>query len=237
MTVAKDFENIVQKALARWDEARGFEARGELRHAFWAYSKGIGYFLSYLRLTDRRHLVPVHHAMGTMCREIVRVAELRGSTREAVDHARMGLAATHLAAPSVGRPAKVRQLLRTPAGESMVHRVIGGDAPPLTVAALVTAAAESRLMLADLLRRHPGRQPADRWTIGTGERVSYPAYLTRYRRAVLPSCAGMDETTEMRQLAVEAVLTYDELCRSQHGSESAVRRATETLARIEGVVL
>jgi hypothetical protein len=235
--MARDVEHLVQQALTRWEAARKFEARGDLRHAFWAYSKGIGALLSYLRLTDRSRLVPVHHAMGTMCREIVSVAVRRGSTQEALQHARMGLAATHFAAPSASRPEQVRQLLQAPTGDPMFQRVIGGQGPPLTAPALLTAAAESRLMLAGLLHTHPGRQAGDRWTIGTGARVSYPAYLTRYRWAVLPSCTGMDDAAEMRQLAVEAVLIYDELCRSGHGPESSVRRAVETLARVEGVGL
>jgi hypothetical protein len=45
----------------------------------------------------------------------------------------------------------------------------------------------------------------------------------------------LDIDAEMRQLATEGVLMYDELCRSERGFESSRRRAVETLARIDGV--
>jgi hypothetical protein len=239
VTRRRDLEHVVQKALACWAKARALDAQGRTVRATATYTKGFATFLSFLHRTDRSDLVPVYHAFGMISVEIAMRLDPAASGRTATEYARVALAASHFADPAAGEPPRIRNVLRDEAAEPLFQLVLGGgEQPPLRAATLIGGAAEARILLAELLRKYRSQpEPGGpRWPIGSGGKpTTYLQHQKRYRRAILPSCLSMDIDAEMRQLATEGVLMYDELCRSERGFESSCRRAVETLARIDGV--
>ncbi|WP_028924098.1 hypothetical protein [Pseudonocardia acaciae] len=235
--MGRDVEHLVQKALGKWEKARAMGERGNLAFAGVLYTRAIGRFVSYFQLTPHANVVPAYHALASMGCEAAMMFDHRGDGELAIQFARAGLAASHLADPAKGEPARIRNALRDEATRPMHQYVLTDARPPLRPATLIGGAAQARALLAGILRKYPGlpEPTSPRWPIGSGGRVSYLQDQKRYLRAVLPSCVGLDNDAEMRTLATEAVLIYDELCQSEGGFESASRRAVATLARIDGL--
>lgn len=233
----------LQAALSSWDVARNQLAMGQRLRAGLTYQDGINHLLTCISLTrtaDERttassrpdDLMPVYHAMGAMGREAVPVMEQTNATTPVRFHARMTLAAAHLADPVEGRPELIKEALAAEAG-SVPRLDLNGDGP-LSAETRIAGAAQARLLVARLMVDRPGlRWEADPpWLVGSGGPLSFGRERKRFRQAVLPSCAGMTPDEEMRQLAQESVLMYTELCRAAPGYESDRNRAEEILATI-----
>jgi hypothetical protein len=103
----------LQAALSCWDSARNQAATGQRARAGRAYEEGLRHFLWCVNLTwsaGQRSapmprpddLMPVCHAMGAMGREGVPLLERSYAMRSALHHARIALAASHLADPAGG---------------------------------------------------------------------------------------------------------------------------------------
>ncbi|HEY0500942.1 MAG TPA: hypothetical protein VGD48_34720 [Kutzneria sp.] len=230
--MARNVEQTAQRALAYWEKARASDNRVA---APVLYTRGLGCFLSYLHLTDRADVVPTQHAFAAMWREAATMLDRNGVAQRAVEYARAGLAVAHVADPTAGEIERVRSAVET-GSSGRVQRVLGEHGRPLTAAMLIGAGAEARALLACLLWKHH-LPSGDRWVVGRDGRASYWQDQKRLQRAVLPSCVGMSRTAEMRQLATEAVLIYEELCRVEQDFENPLRQAVTTLARIDGVPL
>lgn len=233
----------LRAALACWEVARNQLETGQLLRAGLTYQDGINYMLtcvSLTRLAGERtavspqpdDLMPVYHAMGAMGREGVFVMAQVNATTPVRFHARMTLAAAHLADPAEGRPELIKDALAADAGTS--PRVdLNGDGP-LSAEVRIAGAADARLLLARLMMERPGlrweAEPA--WVVGSGGPLSFIRERKRFRQAVLPSCAGLTPDEEMRQLAQESVLMYTELCQAVPGYESDRNEAKDILAAL-----
>lgn len=233
----------LRAALACWEVARNQLATGQLLRAGLTYQDGINHILtcvSLTRLAEERtaasprpdDLMPVYHAMGAMGREGVPVMEQVNATTPVRFHARMTLAAAHLADPAEGRPELIKDTLAADAGTSP-RLDLNGDGP-LSAEIRIAGAAEARLLLARLMMERPGlRWEAEPpWLVSSGGPLSFTRERKRFRQAVLPSCAGLTPDDEMRQLAQESVLMYTELCQAMPGYESDRNEAKDILAAI-----
>jgi hypothetical protein len=232
----------LQTALSCWDVARNQLAMGQRLRAGLTYQDGLHHILWCINLarSAEEHttalpppdgLMPLYHAMGAMGREGVLVMDQVKATRPLRFHARMTLAAAHLADPTEGRPEMIKEALAAEAG-SLPQLDLNGDGP-LSAEVRIAGAAEARLLLARLMVERPGLNwEADRpWLVGSSGPMSFIQEQERFRQAVLPSCAGLTPAEEMRQLAQESLLMYMELCRAKRGYNSDRNRAKEILAR------
>ncbi|MBB4908742.1 hypothetical protein [Actinophytocola algeriensis] len=233
----------LRAALACWEVARNQLAAGQPLRAGLTYQDGINHILtcvSLTRLAEERttasprpdDLVPVYHAMGAMGREGIPVMEQVNATTPVRFHARMTLAAAHLADPAEGKPELIKDALAADA-DSSPRPDLNGDGP-LSAEARIAGAAEARSLLARLMVERPGlRWEAEPpWLIGSGGPLPFARERKRFRQAVLPSCAGLTPDEEMRQLAQESVLMYTELCQAVPGYESNRDEAKDILAAI-----
>ena len=233
----------LQSALAARDVARNQLSMEQPLRAGLTYQDGINHLLSCISLTrmaDERptalprpaDLVPVYHAMAAMGREGIPVMEQVKSTTPVRFHARMTLAAAHLADPTEGNPERIRETLAADAG-SLPKIDLDGDGP-LSAETRIAEAAQARLLVARLMVDRPDLrwEAAPPWLVGSGGAVSFAREKRRFRQAVLPSCAGLSPDEEMRQLAQESVLIFRELSREVPGYESDRNRAEKILATI-----
>ena len=233
----------VQAALASWDLARSQLSMGQRLRAGLNYQDGIDHLLTCISLTrqaDERatalprpgDLMPVYHAMAAMGREGIPVMEQVKATTPVRFHARMTLAAAHLADPTEGKPERIRETLAAEAG-SLPRIDLNGDGP-LSAETRIAEAAQARLLVVRLMVDRPGLhwEAVPPWLVGSGGAVSFVREKKRFRQAVLPSCAGLSPEEEVRQLAQESVLMYRELCREVPGYESDRNRAEKILATI-----
>ncbi|WP_454859284.1 hypothetical protein [Promicromonospora soli] len=233
----------LQSALAAWDVAKNQSAMGQPLRAGLTYQDGINHLLSCIsltRLADERttalprpdDLVPVYHAMAAMGREGLPVMEEVKATTPVRFHARMTLAAAHLADPTEGKPERIREALAADTG-SLPRVGLDGDGP-LSAETRIAEAAQARLLVARLMVERPDLrwEAVPPWLVGSGGAVSFAREKKRFRQAVLPSCAGLSPDEEMRKLAQESVLVFRELSREVSGYESERKRAEQVLATI-----
>lgn len=233
----------LESALAAWDVARNQSSMGQPLRAGLTYQDGINHLLSCIsltRLADERatalprpdDLVPVYHAMAAMGREGIPVMDEMKATTAVRFHARMTLAAAHLADPTEGNPERIREALAAEAG-SLPRIGPDGDGP-LSAETRIAEAAQARLLVARLMVDRPDLrwEAVPPWLIGSGGAVSFAREKKRFRQAVLPSCAGLSPEEEMRQFAQESVLMFRELSRAVPGYESDRNQAEKILATI-----
>jgi hypothetical protein len=228
----------LRSAMACWDTARNQLAMGQPLRAGLTYQEGINHLLSCVSLTrlagdaTADDLVGVYHAMGAMGREGIPVMAQKATTPVRL-HARMTLAAAHLADPAEGRPELITEALAAEAGSSPEPDLKGDG--PLSAETRIAGAAAARLLVARLMAERPGlRWEAEPpWLVGSGGPVSFVRERKRFRQAVLPSCTGLAPGEEMRQLAQESVLMYTELCRTAPGYAPDRDRAKEVLAAVQ----
>lgn len=230
-------EGHLRAALACWELGRNQAAAGQLLRAGLTYQDGINHILTCVSLTrpaaDADDLMPLYHAMGAMGREGVPMMAQVNATTPVRFHARMTLAAAHLADPADGRPELIKDVLAADAGAT--PRLDLNADGPLSAEVRIAGAADARLLLARLMMERPGlRWEAEPpWLVGSGGPLSFTRERKRFRQAVLPSCAGLAPADEMRQLARESLLMYTELCQAAPGYESDRNEAREVLAAIE----
>lgn len=229
----------LRSAMACWDTARNQAAMGQYLRAGLTYQDGFNHLLSCVSLTRLAttserpdDLVGVYHAMGAMGREGIPVMAQKATTPVRF-HARMTLAAAHLADPAEGRPELISAALAAEAGSSPEPDLKGDG--PLSAETRIAGAAAARLLMARVMAERPGlRWEAEPpWLVGSGGPVSFIQERKRFRQAVLPSCAGLAPGEEMRQLAQESVLMYTELCRTVPGYAQDRDRAKEVLAAVQ----
>ena len=233
----------LQSALTAWDLARRQASMGQNLRAGLTYQDGVNHLLSCVsltRLADARatklprpeDLMTVYHALAALGREGLPVMEQAKATTPVRFHARITLAAAHLADPVDGKPERIREALAAEAG-SLPGLDLNGDGP-LSAETRIAGAAQTRLLVARLMVERPGLrwEAVPPWRVGSGGPVSFGQEKKRFRQAVLPSCAGLSIDAEMRKLAQESVLMYTELCRVVPGYEPDRKRAEEVLATI-----
>ncbi|MYW02402.1 hypothetical protein GT354_29850 [Streptomyces sp. SID3343] len=172
-------------------------------------------FLCYVSRVPRTpETVAVLYAFGNLGLESVRFHDRLGSARGALSSARMSLAAAHSADPTGGDPSRVGEVVGRADTRPVFQRVLGGrPGPPLSAQARIATAAAARVQLADLIGRYAARDELREppWPIGSGGTVSWRRECRRWRRAVLPACAGLDRETEGRRMAAEGLRFHDEL--------------------------
>jgi hypothetical protein len=234
----------LQSALSRWDLARRQLAMGQHLRAGLNYQDGVDHLLICASMTQEADesettmprpddLMPVYHAMAAVGREGIPVMDRVRATAAVRFHARITLAAAHLADPTAGRPELIRKALAAEAG-SVPRLDLNGDGP-LSAETRIAQAAQVRLLVARLMVDRPGLRWAavPPWLVGSGGVVSFAREKSRFRQAVLPSCAGLSLDEETRQLAQESALMYRELCRDVPGYESDRDQAERLLATIQ----
>jgi hypothetical protein len=233
----------LQSALGAWDLARRQLATGQGLRAGLNYQDGVDHLLICANLTRQADesgttvprpddLMPVFHAMAAVGAEGIPVMEQVRAKAAVRFHARMTLAAAHLADPTAGRPELIRKALAAEAG-SVPRLDLNGDGP-LSAETRIAQAAQVRLLVARLMVERPGLRWAavPPWVVGSGGAVSFAREKSRFRQAVLPSCAGLSLDEETERLAQESALMYRELCRAVPGYESDRERAESLLARV-----
>jgi hypothetical protein len=224
----------LQAGLSCWEEARRHAETGRRVQAGLTYQRGVNHLLLHIQLVrwtsaEQTASVRVFHAVGTLAREAVPVIEGARTPFHAMSHARVALAASHLADPAGGDPAGVGAALDDAPGSPAAFDLIGDG--PLTAEARIAGAAEARLILARLMWRHPDFADKLRkgaWQVGGGDRDGLRHFRRKYRRGVLPSCVGLDRDAEVRALAHEGVLLYSALRDATSGHEAALSAALAT---------
>lgn len=240
----RDVRASLQPALAAWRQARvaadGFDAR----------RTGLAYHLAVNRLhwhvdllrTGPRPQAEVRdevsaacHALTVLSQESIAAATVLGAHRYAVIHSRIALAAGHLADPAHGDPAQVVRELEGPALERFDPHGIGDVTP----AERIASAADVRMVMARMIAEHPpaagvrGR----RWLVtedaGTGVAAAYRDRRA-FRRAVLPSCAGLDAVGEAIRLGSESVALRAALARRTTGRSAEYESARQELVVLSG---
>lgn len=221
----------LQRALSLWDAARDQASAGQRLRAGLTYQGGLNHLLRHVTLTKPDDLVPVYHAMSAMGREGLPLMDQLNATRPLRLHARLTLAAAHLADPVGGQPELITGALAAEAG-SLPRLDLNGDGP-LSAEARIAGAAEARLLLAGLMVDRPALRWAAEppWLVGSGGQLSFARERRRFQQAVLPSCAGLSLDEETTLLARESVQMYTQLCRVVPGYESERERAERVLAR------
>lgn len=143
-----------------------------------------------------------------------------------MNHARVALAASHLADPVGGDPAGVGGALSGAPGSLAAFDLIGDG--PLTAEVRIAGAADARLTLARLMWRHPDFADKNRkgmWPVGSDGRDGFLQFRRKYRHGVLPSCVGLGRDAEVRKLAHEGVLLCSALRDAASGHEAALGAA------------
>jgi hypothetical protein len=231
--MALDAEGLVRAALAAWEEARAHQTAGRGIKATSAFRRGLTRFLQYRRSAHSPDTAAVYYAFGTMSREMARHLDNAGAARRALEYGRMALVASHLGDPAQGDPRHVADALDASRAAPVYQCVLGGERGPLLDPAVrVAGGAEARSLLSELLRKHPGVRARKRtgWPVGPGDWERGFHAVEPYIQAVSPSCAGLDDTAEMRQLATESALLYRALCRFAAEYEADARRAEDVIA-------
>jgi hypothetical protein len=226
---------VLEKAIDNWRKAREFEATGRLLRASRSYIRGMGRLFT---ITVHGDAGPhTYVALGEMSRAAALISngfftdtQDRGLARQATRCARAALAGTHVADPTDGDPARIGGVLAD-GNPYLVERLLADDDDHdefLTPAQRIAAAAEARVLLAELLLQHRGRlDESDRgWPIGSGGPVRYAKQQHRFLRAMLPNCAGLSIDAEMTRLAEEATLSYAGLGESTRRDHAEALLAT-----------
>ncbi|MFJ2214970.1 hypothetical protein ACIQVO_23000 [Streptomyces sp. NPDC101062] len=211
-------EKHLRRALRFWEQGRGFEDQGRSAWAARSYIRGLGSFLSYVKLAPDLQLAPAYYAFGTLGRESARV-QATWHKPAALQHARMALAASHLADPTRGQVELIERAVRDGPGRPLRQILPGAGTAPLRPELRIAGAADARDLLATLLGRGVTRRdPQELWPIGSGVRlgagpIGYWKEQNRFLRATLPSCEGLDEPQEAAALRSEADAIHQELRR------------------------
>ncbi|WP_329033690.1 hypothetical protein OIE71_15060 [Streptomyces sp. NBC_01725] len=221
-------DRYLRKALEFWEQGRRYEDEDRLLLASRSYTRGLGSFLSYVKLARTPEPAPAYYAFGALAGEHARLLAGAGA-RGAVDSARMALAASHLADPSRGQVPLIGRAVRDGRRLPLHQLTPGSRGPVLTPETRIAGAADARDLLASLLGTGTTRRGArELWPIGSGPQlgpgpVGYWKEKQRLTQAVLPSCAGLDEIGERRRLAMEADAIHAELGRVAPGFDAGRR--------------
>ncbi|MFJ7998133.1 hypothetical protein ACIQ7D_13450 [Streptomyces sp. NPDC096310] len=211
-------QKSLRRALGSWEEGRGFEDKGQLVGAAHSYTRGLGSFLTYVKLAPDLQLAPAYHAFGALGRETARL--LGPSNRSAaLRYARMALAASHLADPTRGRIELIERAVREDPDRRLRLISPGPGAAPLTPEARIAGAADARDLLAALLGGDTRPGPQELWPIGSGARlgpgpIGYWKERNRFMRATVPGCEDLDERREGAALRSQADAVHRELRRA-----------------------
>ncbi|GAU71032.1 hypothetical protein SSP35_26_00030 [Streptomyces sp. NBRC 110611] len=225
-------DRYVPMALQFWERGRRYEDQGRPVLASRSYTRGLGCFLSYVKLAQDVQLAPAYYAFGTLGRELARLLAPMHRL-SALQNARMALAASHLADPTRGQAGLIRRAVRDDRGRGMYQLTLDRRRLELTPEVRIAGAADARDLLASLLGTGPTRRSAQgRWPIGSGARLgrgrrAYWQEKKRYMQAVLPSCAGLDERRERARLRQEADAFFAELRRVAPGFDPGPRPERE----------
>ncbi|WP_159393302.1 hypothetical protein [Streptomyces rimosus] len=239
----------LQTALATWRQARTTASSGAPpRRTGVAYHRAVNHLQMYAcmlragprpREEVRDELSATCHALSVLCRESVPKVAASGAAHYVAVHARTALAAAHLADPVRGDPGRVGAALDGPALERFDPDGAGDVLP----AERIAGAADVRLMLASVIAERPPARGATGtpWRITEdadgGFRAAYRD-RRRFRRAVLPGCAGLDPQAEALRLGGEAVRLHAALAAGLPGHRTELARAQwqlADLARLLGV--
>jgi hypothetical protein len=227
----RSIDRHVWRALLYWERGRKLEDEGSILRAAQCYTRGLGGFLSYVKLSQQSELVPAYYAFGALARETTRVCT-RLTPLLARQNARMALATSHLADPTRGDVTLIEQAVREHRDRPLHQFVLGPGKPLLTAEMRIAGAAEARDLLASLLNNpsfNAPRKAQGLWPIGSGRTLGkgmfgYWEEKKRYMQAVLPSCAGLDERQERDRLREEADAIFTELLRVSPGFDPGHRR-------------
>ncbi|WP_030673870.1 hypothetical protein [Streptomyces rimosus] len=233
----------LQTALAAWRQARSTASSGAPpRRTGVAYHLAVNRLQLYASMLRggprpreevRDELSATCHALSVLCRESVPKVAASGAAHYVAVHARTGLAAAHLADPARGEPGRVGAALDGPLLERFDPDG-AGDVPP---AERIAAAADVRLLLASVIADRPPARGATGapWRIsedaGSGFRAVYRD-RRRFRRAVLPSCAGLEPQAEALRLGGEGVRLHAALAAVLPGHRTELASAQRQLAEL-----
>ncbi|MYW02403.1 hypothetical protein [Streptomyces sp. SID3343] len=230
-------DTYFRKGLSRWEDGHRLLEWGRPVWAARRYQQSTLQFFGYVHETGWRPTAPpshsarVFHGMGELARQTAEtLAGLGGRTRHTLRYARIAVAVTHLADPTRGDPFRIR--FGAPAIGPPVFSLDPRSGEELTPHVRTASAAAARLYLARLMLGYPGYDDGERWPIGTGQRIFVTREVARFRRAVLPSCVGLDHGAEARRLADEAVAMYAGLCRVAPQYRDPARKAAAARAEI-----
>ncbi|AQU67956.1 hypothetical protein ACFTTN_09340 [Streptomyces niveus] len=234
----------LRSAITAWRQARIVGEGFDTRRTGLAYHLAVNrlhWYISLLRTGPhprpeiQDELTAACHALTVLSRESMPAAAASGAHRHAVIHARIALAAGDLADPAHGVPQQVARALEGPALDRFDPYGIG----TVTPAERIAGAAEVRMVMARLIVGHPpavgvrGR----RWLVteesGTGISAAYRDRRD-FRRAVLPSCAGLDAAGEAMRLGAESVGLHAALARRTAGHFVEYDNARKELGRLSG---
>ncbi|WP_329033691.1 hypothetical protein OIE71_15065 [Streptomyces sp. NBC_01725] len=234
----------LQSALTAWRQARIAGEGFDKRRTGLAYHLAVNrlhWYISLLRTGPhprsevQDELSAACHALTVLSRESMPAAAASGAHRYAVIHARIALAAGDLADPAKGAPRQVARALEGRALDRFDPYGVGS----VTTAERIAGAAEVRMVMARLIVEHPpavgvrGR----RWLVteesGTGISAAYRD-RRNFRRAVLPSCAGLDAAGEAVRLGAESVGLHAALARRTAGHAVEYENARVELGRLAG---
>ncbi|WP_026414603.1 hypothetical protein [Actinomadura oligospora] len=216
----RSHEDSIRKALVHWEAGRQAEADGKFLLAAHKYTRGLGSFLSYVKLAEGKDPAPAYFAFGCLGRELTRLL-LPASRHSALQNARMALAASHIADPTRGDVPGIEQAVRDGRPRPLYQLSLGGERAPLTPELRIAGAADARDLLASVLEipftATTRKSARALWVIedwdSFGKWLGYHTQKKRFFQAVLPSCAGMDEEDECHRLKTEADAIFAELKR------------------------
>ncbi|MFJ2557739.1 MULTISPECIES: hypothetical protein [unclassified Streptomyces] len=234
-------------ALAAWERSRTVARSADALRTGLTYNRAVNHLQWYVSLLRTAHdaselrdeVSAACHALSFLGREALPKVMASRATRQVVVHARITLAAAHLADPAHGDPDRVPGVWDGPVLDRLAPDGVGD----VTVAQRVQAAADVRLLVAELIAGHPqaAMSKGRRWPVteAAGSGIGAP-YRDRqnFRRAVLPSCARLDTAGEAVQLAYESVRLHAALARAMPahtGEYERARRALASLAARVGV--
>ncbi|WP_150241600.1 hypothetical protein [Streptomyces albofaciens] len=222
-------ERSVQSALQFWEQGRRFEDQGRPVLAARRYTRGLGSFLTYVKLARTGQLAAAYYAFGALGRETARLCATL-NRHSALQNARMALAASHFADPTRGQVELVEREVRAGRDHTLYQLTLGRRDQVLTAEMRIAGAADARDLLASLLGDETATRPSAKglWPIGSGGDtgrgpIGYWQDKKRYMQAVLPSCAGLDEIRERLRLREEADALFTELRRVAPGFDPGPR--------------
>jgi hypothetical protein len=225
----------LQTALAAWGDARGTAEHGKRTGTGLAYHRALHHLQLHVstlrgvpRAEVRDELDAACHALSILGREAVPKVLASRATHFAAIHARVALAAAHLADPAQGDGARVALALDGPSIDRFDPDG-AGDVPP---SERIASAADVRMMTARLVADHPPAHGAKgkRWPVTTTGGAGFVAvYRDRrcFRRAVLPSCLRLGAEGEALQLGLESVRLHAALARALPSHSEEHDRAQE----------
>ncbi|MFJ7998134.1 hypothetical protein ACIQ7D_13455 [Streptomyces sp. NPDC096310] len=233
-------------ALAAWERARTVAESADPLRTGLTYHRAVQHLQWYVSLLRTARdpafgdeVSAACHALSFLGREALPKVRAARATRQVVVHARITLAAAHLADPAHGDPHRVPEVWDGPVLDRLAPDGVGD----VTVAERVRAAADVRLLVAELFAGHPqvAVPTGGRWAVTGTVRTGIGApYRDRhdFQRAVLPSCAQLDASGEAVQLGYESVRLHAALARElpgHTGEYDRAKRALESLAARVGV--